>query len=40
MVIDQNVLQKINPESGVEAIKGMHATLSSLMAGDRMSVRL
>lgn len=39
-LLDQNVLSKINPESGVEAIKGMQdATLSSLMAGDRM-VRL
>ena len=39
-LLDQNVLSKIKPESGVEAIKGMQdATLSSLMAGDRM-VRL
>ena len=39
-LLDPNVLSKINPESGVEAIKGMQdATLSSLMAGDRM-VRL
>jgi hypothetical protein len=40
MVVDQNVLSKINPDNGVEAIKGMQdATLSSLLAGDRM-VRL
>ena len=39
-LLDQNVLSKINPDSGVEAIKGMQdATLSSLLAGDRM-VRL
>ncbi|MGZ9675549.1 zinc-dependent metalloprotease [Flavobacterium sp. GNP001] len=39
-LLDQNVLSKINPDSGVEAIKSMQdATLSSLMAGDRM-VRL
>ena len=39
-LLDQNILSKINPESGVEAIKGMQdATLSSLLAGDRM-VRL
>jgi hypothetical protein len=39
-LLDQNVLSKINPENGVEAIKAMQdATLSSLMAGDRM-VRL
>ncbi|OAB29800.1 protein of unknown function [Flavobacterium fryxellicola] len=39
-LLDHNILSKINPESGVEAIKGMQdATLSSLMAGDRM-VRL
>ena len=39
-LLDQNVLSKINPESGVEAIKGMQdATLTSLLAGDRM-VRL
>jgi hypothetical protein len=39
-LLDQNVLSKINPENGVEAIKGMQdATLSSLLAGDRM-VRL
>ncbi|MBC5863325.1 zinc-dependent metalloprotease [Flavobacterium turcicum] len=39
-LLDQNVLSKINPDSGVEAIKAMQdATLSSLMAGDRM-VRL
>ena len=39
-LLDQNVLSKIKPESGVEAVKGMQdATLSSLMAGDRM-VRL
>ncbi len=39
-LLDQNILSKINPDSGVEAIKAMQdATLSSLMAGDRM-VRL
>lgn len=39
-LLDQNVLSKINPESGVEAIKGMQdATLTSLLAGERM-VRL
>lgn len=39
-LLDQNVLSKINPENGVEAIKGMQdATLTSLLAGDRM-VRL
>jgi hypothetical protein len=39
-LIDQNVLSKINPENGVEAIKEMQkSTLSSLLAGDRM-VRL
>jgi hypothetical protein len=36
-LLDQNVLSKINPDNGVEAIKGMQdATLSSLLAGDRM----
>ncbi|TDE43461.1 DUF5117 domain-containing protein [Flavobacterium rhamnosiphilum] len=39
-LLDQNILSKINPESGVEAIKAMQdATLSSLLAGDRI-VRL
>ncbi|MSP85050.1 MAG: DUF5117 domain-containing protein [Flavobacteriaceae bacterium] len=39
-LLDQNILSKIKPESGVEAIKGMQdAALSSLLAGDRM-VRL
>ncbi|WP_144891915.1 zinc-dependent metalloprotease [Flavobacterium tiangeerense] len=39
-LLDPNVLSKINPDSGVEAIKSMQdATLSSLMTGDRM-VRL
>lgn len=39
-LLDQNILSKINPENGVEAIKGMQdATLSSLLAGDRI-VRL
>jgi len=39
-LLDQNILSKINPENGVEAIKGMQdATLSSLLAGDRF-VRL
>jgi hypothetical protein len=38
--LDQNVLSKINPDNGVEAIKECKdATLSSLLAGDRM-VRL
>jgi hypothetical protein len=40
MVVDQNVLSKIKPDNGVEAIKEMQdTTLSSLLAGDRM-VRL
>ncbi|WP_374507448.1 zinc-dependent metalloprotease [Flavobacterium sp.] len=39
-LINQNVLAKINPENGVEAIKAMQeSTLSNLLAGDRM-VRL
>ena len=39
-LLNQDILSKINPESGVEAIKSMQdATLSSLLAGDRM-VRL
>lgn len=39
-LLDQNILSKINPENGVEAIKAMQdATLNSLFAGDRM-VRL
>ncbi|UQD56777.1 zinc-dependent metalloprotease [Flavobacterium sp. K5-23] len=39
-LMDQNILSKINPESGVESIKSMQdATLSSLLAGDRV-VRL
>ncbi|MFV8271185.1 zinc-dependent metalloprotease [Flavobacterium sp. GT2N3] len=39
-LLDQNILSKINPENGVEAIKGMQdATLTSLLAGDRI-VRL
>ncbi len=39
-LIDQNILSKINPENGVESIKGMQdATLSNLLAGDRF-VRL
>jgi hypothetical protein len=38
-LLNQDVLQKI-PDNGVEAIKGMQdATLTSLLAGDRM-VRL
>jgi hypothetical protein len=38
--LNQDVLSKINPDNGVEAIKGMQdATLTSLLAGDRM-VRL
>jgi hypothetical protein len=36
MVNDQNVLFKINPENGVEAIKKYaNRTLNSLLAGDR-----
>jgi hypothetical protein len=39
-LLNQNILSKINPENGVEAIKSMQdATLNSLLAGDRM-VRL
>jgi hypothetical protein len=39
-LLNQDVLSKINPDNGVEAIKGMQdATLTSLLAGDRM-VRL
>jgi hypothetical protein len=39
-MLNQNILSKINPENGVEAIKGMQdATLNSLLAGDRI-VRL
>jgi Met-zincin/Domain of unknown function (DUF5117)/Domain of unknown function (DUF5118) len=39
-LLDQNILNKIKPESGVEAMKAMQdATLSSLLAGDR-AVRL
>jgi Met-zincin/Domain of unknown function (DUF5117)/Domain of unknown function (DUF5118) len=39
-LLDQNVLTKIKPENGVEAIKSIQDfTLSSLMAGDR-AVRL
>ncbi len=39
-LLNQDVLAKINPENGVEAIKAMQdATLNSLLAGDRM-VRL
>ncbi|MGO4904227.1 zinc-dependent metalloprotease [Flavobacterium sp. W20_MBD1_R3] len=39
-LLNQDILSKINPENGVEAIKGMQdATLNSLLAGDRM-VRL
>jgi hypothetical protein len=39
-MMDQNILSKIKPENGVEAIKGMQdATLSSLLMGDR-AVRL
>jgi hypothetical protein len=34
-MMDQNILSKIKPENGVEAIKGMQdATLSSLLMGD------
>lgn len=39
-MMDQNILAKIKPENGVEAIKAMQdATLSSLLMGDR-AVRL
>ena len=39
-LLDQNVLSKIRPENGVEAIKSIQdGTLSSLLAGDRL-VRL
>lgn len=39
-ILDQNVLSKIKPENGVEAIKSIQdGTLSSLLAGDRL-VRL
>jgi hypothetical protein len=39
-LLDQNILNKIKPENGVEALKSMQdATLSSLLAGDR-AVRL
>ena len=39
-LLDQNVLSKIKPENGVEAIKSIQdGTLSSLLAGDRL-VRL
>jgi hypothetical protein len=40
LVVESRCSFKINPDNGVEAIKGMQdATLSSLLAGDRM-VRL
>ena len=39
-LLDQNILSKIRPENGVEAIKSIQdGTLSSLLAGDRL-VRL
>lgn len=39
-LLDKNILSKINPESGVEAIKAIQeATLNNLLAGDR-AVRL
>jgi len=39
-LLNQDILSKINPENGVEAIKGMQdVTLTSLLAGERM-VRL
>jgi hypothetical protein len=39
-LLDQNILSKIKPESGVEAIKALQEyTLTSLFAGDR-AVRL
>lgn len=39
-MLDKNILSKINPESGVEAVKAIQeATLNNLLAGDR-AVRL
>lgn len=36
-LLDQNVLNKINPDNGVEAMKALQGgTLNSLMAGDRL----
>lgn len=36
-LLDQNILNKINPDSGVEAMKSLQgSTLNSLMAGDRL----
>lgn len=36
-LLDQNILNKINPDSGVEAMKSIQGgTLSSLMSGDRL----
>jgi hypothetical protein len=36
-LLDQNILTKINPDSGVEAMKSLQGgTLNSLMAGDRL----
>ena len=36
-LLDQNILSKINPENGVEAIKSLqNSTLSSLLSGDRL----
>lgn len=36
-LLDQNVINKINPDSGVEAMKSLQGgTLNSLMAGDRL----
>ena len=36
-LLDQNILNKINPDNGVEAMKSLQgATLNSLLAGDRL----
>jgi hypothetical protein len=36
-LLDQNILNKINPDSGVEAMKALQGgTLNSLLAGDRL----
>ncbi|CAM4048259.1 zinc-dependent metalloprotease [Flavobacterium antarcticum] len=36
-LLDQNILNKINPDNGVEAMKSLQGgTLNSLMAGDRL----
>jgi hypothetical protein len=38
LLLNQDVLSKINPDNGVEAIKGMDATLTSLLAVTEWSV--